>query len=57
MATLVSVNKKSDETIRKDVILALEWDPKLNRNNIGVAVSEGVVTLTGAAHLDPERQG
>jgi len=47
VATLVSVNKKSDETIRKDVILALEWDPKLNRNNIGVAVSEGVVTLTG----------
>jgi hypothetical protein len=44
VATLVSVNKKSDETIRKDVILALEWDPKLNRNNIGAAVSEGVVT-------------
>jgi hypothetical protein len=47
VATLVSINKKSDDTIIKDVILALEWDPKLNRNNIGVAVSEGVVTLTG----------
>ena len=47
MATLASVNKKSDDTIRKDVIFALQWDPKLEQDNIGVAVSEGVVTLTG----------
>lgn len=28
----------------------LEWDPSINANHVGVAVSNGVVTLTG--HLD-----
>jgi osmotically-inducible protein OsmY len=48
MATLTSVKKLSDDAVRKDVIFELQWDPKLNEADIGVAVADGVVTLTGS---------
>jgi len=38
---------KTDEMIQKDVTEELHWDPILNSCKIGVAVSEGVVTLSG----------
>ena len=41
---------KTDEQIRKDVLAELEWDPAVKPSHVGVAVREGVVTLTG--HLD-----
>lgn len=41
---------KSDVQLKKDVQSELEWDPAVNGTNIGVAVKDGVVTLTG--HLD-----
>src|SRR5260370_1641394 len=47
MATLASVTKRSDDTIRKDVAFELEWDPVLSDQDIGVVVKDGVVTLTG----------
>ena len=49
MATLASASMKSDDAIRRDVIRALEWEPALSHYDIGVAVSGGVVTLTGMA--------
>jgi osmotically-inducible protein OsmY len=38
---------KSDAQIQKDVMAELDWQPILNAAQIGVAVHEGVVTLTG----------
>lgn len=38
---------KSDAQIQKDVMAELDWQPILNAARIGVAVHEGVVTLTG----------
>jgi ATP-dependent Lon protease len=36
-----------DLTIKKDVEAELEWEPRLNAATIGVAVKNGIVTLTG----------
>jgi len=33
--------------LRQMVIDELEWEPSLDANDIGVAVDDGVVTLTG----------
>jgi osmotically-inducible protein OsmY len=41
---------KTDEQLKKDVTAELEWDPSINATQVGVAVKNGVVTLTG--HLD-----
>lgn len=41
---------KSDSQLKKDVGSELEWDASVKANNIGVAVKDGVVTLSG--HLD-----
>lgn len=38
---------KTDEQIQKDVIAELKWDARLQPNEIGVIVKDGVVTLTG----------
>ena len=38
---------KTDSHIQKDVIAELNWHPALNAAQIGVAVHESVVTLTG----------
>lgn len=39
---------KTDSQIQKDVRQALEWDPSITHELIGVAVSEGVLTLSGS---------
>lgn len=41
---------KSDAQLKKDVEAELEGDPSINATEIGVAVKDGVVTLSG--HLD-----
>lgn len=41
---------KSDSELKKDVESELMWDPLVPEARVGVAVSDGVVTLTG--HLD-----
>lgn len=44
---MVTGIKKSDEAIQRDVLEELEWDPRIVPSEIGVAVKDGVVTLTG----------
>jgi|694.fasta_scaffold18310_8 osmotically-inducible protein OsmY len=38
---------KTDAEIQKDVIDELKWEPFLNASEIGVAVKNGIVTLSG----------
>lgn len=38
---------KTDASIQKDVLDQLRWEPFLNAAEIGVAVKNGIVTLTG----------
>ena len=38
---------KNDLEIQQDVINHLKWQPSINSSNIGVAVKNGVVTLSG----------
>lgn len=38
---------KSDSQIQKDVMEELKWQPQLNSSEIGVAVKNGVITLSG----------
>lgn len=38
---------KSDIQIKKDVEDELDWDPSINAAEVGVAVKDGVVTLSG----------
>lgn len=38
---------KTDAQIQADVMQELRWDPSVNHEHIGVAVTGGVVTLTG----------
>jgi osmotically-inducible protein OsmY len=41
---------KTDAQLKKDVMAELEWEPSVHANQVGVAVKDGVVTLSG--HLD-----
>jgi osmotically-inducible protein OsmY len=45
MATATVVH--TDEEIQQSVMAELKWDAKLQPNEIGVSVKDGVVTLTG----------
>lgn len=38
---------KTDTQIQKDVIEELKWEPSVNHERIGIAVSDGIVTLSG----------
>ena len=38
---------KTDSEIQKDVMAELNWEPLLNAHEIGVAVKNGIVTLSG----------
>lgn len=41
---------KTDAQLKKDVMAELEWDPAIRASQVGVAVKDGVITLSG--HLD-----
>ena len=43
----MAVSVRSDEEIQRDVLEELKWDARVRPNEIGVAVKDGVVTLTG----------
>jgi osmotically-inducible protein OsmY len=45
---------KPDSDLKQDVELEMVWDPLVPENRVGVAVNDGVVTLTG--HLDTYAQ-
>ena len=38
---------RTDEKIQKDVLAELKWDARVQPNEVGVSVKDGVVTLTG----------
>jgi len=38
---------RSDDEIRNAVLMELKWDPKITSTDIGIAVKDGVATLTG----------
>jgi osmotically-inducible protein OsmY len=46
-ATVARTEAGSDEKIQRDVLAELKWDARLQPNEIGVIVKDGVVTLTG----------
>jgi osmotically-inducible protein OsmY len=43
----VTSEPRTDAQIQSDVLAELKWEPRLQPNEIGVAVKSGVVTLTG----------
>jgi osmotically-inducible protein OsmY len=50
MATMTASPVRPDNLIRDDVSFELKWEPKISSSDIGVAVKDGVVTLTGFVH-------
>jgi osmotically-inducible protein OsmY len=38
---------KTDEQIQRDVLAEMKWDARVQPNEVGVSVKEGIVTLTG----------
>lgn len=46
---------KTDSQIQKDVMTELKWQPALTAANIGVAVKDGVVTLSGQVENYPQK--
>ena len=38
---------KTDSELKRDVESELKWDPDIDTTDVGVAVKDGVVTLTG----------
>jgi osmotically-inducible protein OsmY len=38
---------KTDSQLQKDVMAELEWEPRVDHANIGVAANNGVITLSG----------
>ncbi|MCI4592468.1 BON domain-containing protein [Sphingobium sp. BYY-5] len=47
--------KKSDSQLQHDVMAELEWEPSVDHADIGVAVNDGVVTLSGFVKSYPEK--
>lgn len=47
---------KTDADLKRDVVAELNWDPAVNATAIGVAVKDGVVTLTGHLGTYAEKQ-
>ncbi len=43
----MAISIRTDEEIQADVLEELKWDTRVRPNEIGVAVKDGVVTLTG----------
>jgi osmotically-inducible protein OsmY len=47
---------KSDSQLQQDVMSELEWEPSVDHADIGVSVSDGVVTLNGFVKSYAEKQ-
>ena len=43
----MAVSTRTDEEIQRDVLEELKWDSRVRPNEIGVAVKDGIVTMTG----------
>jgi osmotically-inducible protein OsmY len=48
---------KTDTELQRDVLEQLKWEPSVNAAHIGVAVKDGVVTLTGHVPSYAEKYG
>jgi osmotically-inducible protein OsmY len=46
-ATATRTDTRTDEQIQKDVLAELKWDARVQPNEVGVVVKDGVVTLIG----------
>jgi osmotically-inducible protein OsmY len=46
---------RADQDIRRDVERQLEWEPSIDAGEIGVAIKDGVVTLSGFVHAFLEK--
>jgi osmotically-inducible protein OsmY len=44
---MTTVSARTDEEIQRDVLEELKWDSRVRPNEVGVAVKDGIVTLTG----------
>jgi osmotically-inducible protein OsmY len=53
--TRKGVAMKDDETLRRDVLAELEYDPSIDARKIGVAVEDGIATLTGEVSTFAEK--
>src|SRR3977135_1928404 len=47
MATVTRNETQTHQDIQRDVVAELKWEPRVQPNEIGVAVKDGVVTLMG----------
>lgn len=45
--TMSMTEARTDEQIQRDVLAELKYEPRVSPNEIGVAVKDGIVTLTG----------
>jgi osmotically-inducible protein OsmY len=46
-ATATRAEPRTDEDMQREVLDELRWEPRVRPNEIGVAVKDGIVTLTG----------
>jgi osmotically-inducible protein OsmY len=47
MAVATGTETRTDAQLQADVLAELKWEPRVMPNEVGVAVKDGVVTLTG----------
>jgi osmotically-inducible protein OsmY len=47
MTTATAADARTDEQIQQDVLAELKWEPRLAPTEIGVAVKDGIVMLSG----------
>src|SRR5467141_554829 len=53
----LATETRTDTQIQSDVMAELKWEPRVMPNEIGVAVNDGVVTLTGWVDSYAKRWG
>ena len=54
-AAVSRTTTQTDEQIQREVLAELKWEARVQPNEIGVAVKDGVVTLTGYVDSYPKR--
>lgn len=53
---MTQVQHDPDHQLKSAITEELVWAPRVNPDQIGVAVTEGAVTLSGQVHTYPEKQ-
>jgi osmotically-inducible protein OsmY len=54
-ATVARIDTPTDEQLQLDVLAELKWDARVQPNEIGIAVKDGVVTLMGWVDSYPKK--